>query len=197
MTFWQKIASYAVAIILSFGIGFGTCWLVKQCAKDVIEIDLTESERKQIIQEALIGYITLDSAKALIISESKIDWIPRDSIVYDYRDSIVYDIRDSIIYIPVYTARDTTIEFKDTSEVATVSLAIMLRQRFFPLQERFASEMRLMSLKVEIPEAKEPSIGWFDNFFEHRFIIYGGVGVNYGKGKFEPGFQLGAGIRIL
>ena len=192
---WLKsIATYAIVIVLSFGVGFGICWFVKNCAKEIIEIDLTESQKHQIIQDAQLGMITLDSAKSLIVSESKIRWIPipRDSVVL--RDSVVY--RDSVKLIPVYTAKDTVIEFNDTSEVAIVSLAIMLKQRFFPLQERFASEIKLMKLKVELP--KEPEIsGWFSNFFEHRFIIYGGVGINYGNGKFEPGFQLGTGIRIL
>jgi len=191
---WLKsIATYAIVIVLSFGVGFGICWLVKNCAKDIIEIDLTESQKQQIVQDARLGRITLDSAKALIVSESKIKWIT------DYKDSLVIkdslNIRDSIIYIPVYTARDTTIEFNDTSEVAIVSLAIKLKQRFFPLQERFASELKLMSLTVEIPEAKEPG-GWFSNFFEHRFIIYVGGGLNYYDKQVQLGIQLGAGIRI-
>ena len=198
MKWYQTLLVWIIAIILSFGVGFGTCWLVKQCAKDIIEVDLTESQRQQIVQKARLGYITLDSAKTLIVSESRINWIPVP-VLYDslvIRDSL--NIIDSVVYIPVYTARDTVIEFRDTSETAIVSLAIMMKQRFFPLQERFASELRLMSLTIEVPE--EPEIisgGWFDNFFEHRFIIYGGVGVNYGNGKFAPGFQLGAGIRIL
>ena len=187
---WLKlIATFIVFGAIMFLVGRFT-----SPASETITINLAESEKQQIIQDAQLRMITLDSAKALITSESKIDWILniKDSIIL--RDSL--NIRDSVRYIPVYTARDTTIEFNDTSEVATVSLTIMLRQRFFPLQERFASELKLMSLTVELPKQKE-SGGWFGNFFEHRFIIYGGVGVNYGNGKFEPGFQLGTGIRIL
>ena len=197
MKWYQTLAVWIIAVVLSFGVGFLACWFVKNCAKDIIEIYLTGSEKQQIIQDARLGWITLDSAKALIISESKIEWIPRDSIVFDYRDSIIYDIRDSIVYIPVYVARDTIINFYDTSKTAIVSLAIRLKQRFFPLQERFASDLKLMSLTVELPEQKVVTGGWFSNFFEHRFIIYGGVGINYGNGKFDTGFQIGAGIRIL
>ena len=191
---WLKlIATFIVFGAIMFLVGRFTT-----PASETVTINLTESEKQQIVQDARIDWITLDSAKALIVSESKIEWIPKikwipkDSLVL--RDSL--NIIDSVGYIPVYTANDTTIEFNDTTEVAIVSLAIMLRQRFFPLQERFASELKLMSLKVELPKQKESS-GWFGNFFEHRFIIYGGVGVNYGNGKFEPGFQLGTGIRIL
>jgi len=174
-----------------FGLGFGVAWLTMPKPK-IITINLTESEKKQIVQEALIGYITLDSAKALITSESKIEWIYKDSLVI--KDSL--DIRDSVVYIPVYTARDTTVEFSDTSEVAVVNLAIRLKQRFFPLQERFASELQLMNLRVELPETKETG-GWFDNFFEHRFIIYIGGGLNYYDKQVQPGIQIGAGVRIL
>jgi hypothetical protein len=174
---------------------FAAGWFLRP-APETVTIKLTESETQQVIQRARLGYITLDSAKALIISESKIKWIPRDSIVYDYRDSIITHIRDSIIYVPFYAADDTIINFYDTTEIATVSLSMKLKQRFFPLQERFASGLTLMSLTVTIPEAKESS-SWFGDFFKNRFIIYMGVGVNYSGTTFDPGFQVGAGIRIL
>ncbi len=187
---WLKlIATFIVFGAIMFLIGRFTT-----PASETVTINLTESEKQQIVQDAHLGMITLDSAKSLIVNESKIGWILNIKDSVEIRDSL--NIINSVRYIPVYTARDTTIEFNDTTEVAVVSLAIMLRQRFFPLQERFASELQLMSLTVKLPEVKE-SGGWFGNFFEHRFIIYGGVGVNYGNGKFEPGFQLGTGIRIL
>jgi len=64
-----------------------------------------------------------------------------------------------------------------------------LKQRFFPLQEKFASDL--------IPEPPIKTRGWFSNFFEHRFIIYIGGGLNYFNRQVQPGIQIGAGIRIL
>ena len=181
------------ALLLGVGIIIGKFVWTDQT--ETITVDLTESEKHQIIQDARLGWITLDSANALIITESKIKWIT------NYRDSLIFkdslNIRDSVIYIPVYVARDTIINFYDTSKTAIVSLAIRLKQRFFPLQERFASDLKLMSLTVELPEQKVVTGGWFSNFFEHRFIIYIGGGLNYFDKQVRPGIQIGAGIRIL
>ena len=190
MKWYQTLATWIVAIVLSFGAGFLTCWLVKNCSKDIIEVDLTESEKQQIIQDARLGWITLDSAKALIVTESQVRWITnyKDSLVI--RDSL--NIRDSIKYIPVYTAADTTIHFNDTTETAIVGLAINLKQRFFPLQKRFASDLKLMSLSVEVP-APQPVT---DSFWKNRFVFYAGLGINYNDNVLTPGIQLGFGIRI-
>jgi len=190
MKWYQTLATWIIAIVLSFGAGFLTCWLVKNCAKETITIDLTEAQKQQIIQDARIGWITLDSAKALIITESKIKWIT------NYRDSIVIkdslNIRDSVIYIPVYVADDTTVIFNEETKKYKVSLAVKLKQRFFPLQEKFASELKLMQLNVEIPKEPVPV-----SFWQNRFIIYAGFGINYYDKKIVPGIQLGAGIRIF
>lgn len=138
MTFWQKIATYIIAIFLSFGAGFLTAWLVKSCHKTTVPV-ISSQEREQIIQDARKGYITLDSAKALITSESKIKWttIPRDSI-RSIKDSI--NIIDSVIYIPVYEANDSIITLLDSLGYI---VKVGLKQRFFPSQERFASSLWL------------------------------------------------------
>ena len=126
MTFWQKIASYAIAIVVSLGVGFGTAWLVKSCHKTIIEVVGVDSLR--IIQEARMGYITLDSAKTLIVSESKIKWILKDSLII--RDSL--SITDSIVYTPIYEANDSIITLLDSLGYI---VKVGLKQRFLPIQE--------------------------------------------------------------
>ena len=192
MKWYQTLATWIVAIVLSFGAGFLTCWLVKNCSKDIIEVDLTESQKQQIIQDARLGWITLDSAKALIVSESKIKWIPTPKYYDSLRIKDSLNIKDSINYIPVYVARDTTIHFNEVTDDYEVSLAVRLKQRFFPLQERFASDLKLMSLSVEVPQQMPVT----DSFWKNRFVFYAGLGINYNDNTFTQGIQLGFGIRI-
>lgn len=186
----QSIATHLLFGVVMFWVG----WFAKP-PPETTTIDLTESQRQQIIQDARIGWITLDSAKAMINMKSRIRWIInyRDSVVI--RDSI--NIKDSVVFIPVYEANDTTIYFNRTTPKAKVSLAMKLKQRFFPLQEKFASDLQLMSLTIDMPEPEIKTGNWFTNFFEHRFIIYIGGGLNYFNRQVQPGIQIGAGIRLL
>lgn len=182
----QSIATHLVVALIAYFLGWAT-----KPAPEITTIDLTATQKQQIVQNARIGYITLDSAKAMIKSESRIKWITetrlttRDSLVI--RDSV--NIIDSVIYIPVYEAPDTLIAFNEITDKAEISLTLKLKQRFFPLQERFASELQLMSLNVDIPKP-EPS------FWTNRVIVYAGLGVNYNMKDFSSGFQLGIGIRV-
>ena len=173
MTFWQKIASYAIAIVVSLGVGFGTAWLVKSCHKTIIEVVGVDSLR--ITQQARIGYITLDSAKALIVSESKIKWILRDSVII--RDSL--SITDSIVYIPIYEANDSIITLLDSLGYI---VKVGLKQRFLPIQERFASDVWLSQLEVpsleespaeRIYERIRVGLGVGTRFDEH--CLYAGI----------------------
>ena len=149
---WLKsIATYVIAIVLSFGVGFGTSWLVKDCAKEIIEVTLTESQKQQIIQDARLGWITLDSAKTLVVDESKIKWIPTPDYYDSLRITDSLNIIDSVVYIAVYESGDTNIVLfnGDTSNIH-IELEIGLNQRFFPAQERFGSSLWLNRLNVSL-----------------------------------------------
>lgn len=193
----MKIKSFVYSVIthlLMFGLGFGVAKLTTPKPESIV-INLNDFQKQQIIQTARIGWITLDSAKTMIEAKSRIKWITnyKDSLII--RDSI--NVRDSIVFIPVYEASDTIINFNEEKGKYKVSLAIKLKQRFFPLQEKFASDLQLMSLTIDAPKPEIKIRNWFSNFFEHRFIIYIGGGLNYFNRQIQPGIQIGAGIRIL
>ncbi len=174
--FWlRSIATHLIVGAALFFVGRFTT-----PAPETVTINLKESEKQQIVQDARLGWITLDSAKALVISESKIKWIPTPKYYDSLRVKDSLNIIDSVVYIPVYTAADTTIQFDDTTETATVSLAIRLKQRFFPLQERFASELKLMSLTVKVPEVKKRESG--------KYMIGLGMGARFDNAYFFGDF---------
>jgi len=79
---------------------FWVGWFAKPPPK-AVTIDLTAAQRQQIIQDARIGFIRLDSAKAMIEMESRIRWLInyKDSVVI--RDSV--NVRDSVVFIPVHS----------------------------------------------------------------------------------------------
>jgi len=172
-----------------FGLGFGIAKLTTP-KPEPTTINLTETQKQQIVQEARLGYISLDSAKSMIKSEIK--WIPK--IKWKFKDSLIVrdslNVIDSIVYIPVYEAKDTVIQFDEITDKAEVSLAIKLKQRFYPMQEKFASDVNLLNLKVNLPKPKQGS------FWEHRFILYAGLGLNYNNNQVNSGIQFGIGIRL-
>ena len=187
-TWWQTLLTWIIAIVLSFGAGFLTAWLVKKQRPQTI--DLTEQQRQQVIQDARLGWITLDSAKAMIETQSKIHWVTRykDSLIV--KDSI--NIRDSVIYIPVYIARDTSVNFYYDTLGSIIDFDIGLRQRFYPLQEKFASDLWMKRFNLSVPEPETCS----DGVFKNRFIVYIGYGVSGDAKSIGTGFQIGAGVRI-
>lgn len=161
--FWKSIvASILSHAIVAVVVG-ATMFFVGRCSKECPEpevIDLTPQQRLQIIQEARLGYIPLDSAMAMIESESKIKWIPKDSIVI--KDSL--NIIDSIVYIPVYEAPDTFITLYDKDTLnAHLLVEAGLKQRFLPTQQRFASSLWLSRLNISLPPEKEPEKAFYES----------------------------------
>ena len=168
-------------------------------------IDLTDSERKQITQDARLNWMPLDSAYALVdwalAQEGGIKWEIKDSTHWTFKDSInwLWNIKDStvITYIPFYEAEDTIVNFDETVDEVRVELSLLIKPRFFPLYNRFLTETQLQELTVTQP-AK------IDSWWKHRWVLYAGYGISYAQKTcygeqswcWSNGFQLGLGIRL-
>jgi len=163
----------------------------------VTVIDLTASEKKQIAQKAVLGYITLDSAWTL--AESFQYWNITDSTNWTFLDSTRWNIKDStvITYIPFYEAEDTIVTFDETVDDIRVQLSLAIKPRFFPTYNKFLTETQLQELTLTQPAKIE-------SWWKHRWVLYAGYGISYAVKTcygedtwcWNNGFQLGLGIRL-
>lgn len=171
-------------------------------------IDLRESERLFIAQNAILNYITLDSAWALAESFSSDHWTYYDSTRWSFKDSI--NIKDSIVvhFIPVIEGGDTVVTFDETEEGIRVQLSLAIKPRYFPTYNKFLTETQLQELTLT-QRVEE------DSFWKHRWVVYLGYGIGYSFQAGERdhynngyqtyahdhegwyhGFQLGIGFRL-
>jgi len=162
---------------------------VKEVKPEVITIDLTDSEKKQIEQEARLNWMPLDSAWSLISgfaerdSTDKIRW--NDSTDWSFKDSTVLRVRDStvIVYIPFYEGKDTIVKFDETVEDIRVELSLVVKPRFFPairsygnayIGNRFVTDVQMRELILTKPVEE-------DSFWKHRLVLTLGYGIGYYK----------------
>lgn len=162
-------------------------------------IDLTNSEKKQIEQDARLNWIPLDSAWNL--AETFTRWEVVDSTHWNFKDSIRWNIKDStaITYIPYFEAEDTIVTFDETDSLQRirVQLSLAIKPRFFPLYNKFLTETQLRELIITQPER-------VDSWWKHRWVVYAGYGFSYAQRTYNGGnswcwsngFQLGIGIRL-
>jgi len=165
-------------------------------------VNLTETERLEVMQEARLNWIPLSEAWDLaeINSIDKINWT--DSTRWSFKDSI--EVRDSInvVYIPFYEAKDTVVSFDETVDDIRVELSLLVKPRFFPTFNRFITDVQMRHLNVTAPESAE-------SFWLHRWVIYAGWGLTYSSDNLNitapdyfshqgwfTGFQFGIGIRL-
>ncbi len=166
----------------------------------VTVIDLTASQKKQIAQDATLGWLPEDSIWAL--AKTLIRWEVVDSTHWDYKDSTRWNIKDStaITYIPFYEAEDTIVYFDemDILQDIRVQLTLAIKPRFFPTYNKFLTETQLRELTVTIPEPEE-------SWWKHRWVIYVGGGLSYSQRSYNgestwcwgiPSIQAGIGIRL-
>lgn len=173
-----------ILIILFLSVVIGASYYLgtRTTEMEYIEIivDLTDSEKLQVRQEARLNWIHLDSAWALVgefavkDSTDKIRWV--DSTHWSFKDSLVLNIKDStnIVYIPFYEGRDTTIKFDETVEDTRVQLSLAVKPRFFPTFERFVTDVQMKSLTLTKPKEVE-------SWWKHRWTI----GIGYGIGFYK------------
>ena len=162
-------------------------------------IDLTNSEKKQIEQDARLNWIPLDSAWNL--AEILTRWEVVDSTHWNFRDSTRWNIKDStaITYIPYFEAKDTIVTFDETDSLQRirVQLSLAIKPRFFPLYNKFLTETQLRELIITQPER-------VDSWWKHRWVLYAGYGIGYSqvnsygetRGCWITGFQAGIGFRL-
>jgi len=135
-------------------------------------INLTESEKKQVEQEARLHWIPLDSAWALAKILTR--WEVKDSIDWTFKDSLV--VRDSvaITYIPYFEAEDTIITFDETDSLKQirVQLSLAVKPRYFPTYRKFLTDVQMLKLSITQPEQ-------VDSWWKHRWVVYFGYGIGY------------------
>ncbi len=167
-------------------------------------IDLTDSEKKQIEQDATLNWMPLDSAWALVdwaLAEGAIRWEVKDSTHWSFKDSTRWNVKDSIpiYYVPVYVAEDTIVTFDETDSLQRirVQLSLAIKPRFFPTYNKFLTETQLRELTITQPERVE-------SWWAHRWVVYAGYGFSYSQRTYADqnswcwsnGFQLGIGVRL-
>lgn len=170
-------------------------------------INLRDSEKKQVEQDARLGYITQDSA--LTLGWNLVDWTlsHQDStelvkIKWDVRDSVDIRVRDSVVvnYVPFFEAEDTIVTFDelDSLQHIRVQLSLAIKPKYFPTYRKFLTQVQMQELKLTQPEQVE-------SWWAHRWVVYLGAGVTYSYGNLEnkahegwsfPTIQLGIGIRL-
>lgn len=158
-------------------------------------VNLTDSEKLTIVQEARLNWIPADSANKLltaVISKKKkadIRWI--DSLRIAFRDST--RVKDTTIYnyvsVPVYEADSTFVLIVKDSIGNKATISQTLNNRFFPLQEVFLPSIKINSVQFNLFEPAPPK--WYQ-----RFELVLGLGV-IGNNKFiGPGVFIGVGYPI-
>jgi len=165
-------------------------------------IDLADSEKKQIEQDARLNWIPLDSAY-WNLGETRVHWIVKDSTHWNFQDSTRWflNFKDTTIitYIPFYEAEDTIVTFDETdsTQQIRVQLSLAIKPRFFPLYNKFLTETQLQELVITQPER-------VDSWWKHRWVVYAGYGISYAQKTcygeqswcWSNGFQLGIGFRL-
>ncbi len=192
-----------IIVVLMILIAGGAFYAGSELNKEVeyIEtvIDLTASQRKQIAQEATLGWISEDSISAL--AETWKLWVITDSTHWSFKDSTLWNIKDStvITYIPFYEAEDTIVHFDEMDSLKNirVQLSLAIKPRFFPMYNKFLTETQLRELIVTIPEPEE-------SWWKHRLVGYVGIGLSYSRRTYNgeskwcygfPSIDVGIGIR--
>ena len=140
-------------------------------------INLTDSEKKQVTQDARLDWMPFDSAYALIDwalaqGETRINWI--DSIDWSFKDSTRIKDSTAISYVPYFEAEDSIVTFDETDSLQQirVQLSLAIKPRFFPTFNKFLTETQLRELTITQPEQ-------VDSWWKHRWVVYAGYGVGY------------------
>lgn len=172
-------------------------------------IDLTDSEKKQIEQEARLHWIPLDSAWSL--AETLTRWEVKDSTRWSFKDSLRIKDSTAITYVPFFEAEDSIVTFDETDSLKQirVQLSLAIKPRYFPTYRKFLTEVQLRKLTITQPEQ-------VDSWWKHRWVVYAGYGIGYSfqagqrtyyneygqqtashnhEGWYH-GFQLGVGVRL-
>ena len=155
-------------------------------------INLTDSEKKQVTQDARLDWMPLDSAYALVDwalaqGETRINWI--DSIDWNFKDSTRIKDSTAITYVPYFEAEDTIVTFDETDSLQQirVQLSLAIKPRFFPTFNKFLTETQLRELTLTQPEQ-------VDSWWKHRWVVYVGYGIGYSfqagqRDHYDNGYQ--------
>ena len=149
-----------LAIILAIVIGMGIGYYIIPKPEKIISISVAPVDSSQIITDARLDYMPIDSAhyliqKAIIKStKKKVKWITliKDSIVI--KDSV------EIVQIPYFYC-DTTFHFhRITSAGIDVKSSVEVGASFFPYTMQYILDGKMRSLDITIPRKVKPDISW-------------------------------------
>ena len=197
----KKILGIAFILAL-FGAAYYMGTRSTEIEYKITTVDLTETDTLNIIQDARLNWIPLDSAWTLaeINSIDKINWT--EDTNWTFKDSL--RIRDSVrvVYIPFFEAKDTIVHFDEIVDDIRVLASVMVKPRFFPYRSRFITDIQLQHIELTQPVQA-------DSWWKHRWVVYAGWGFTYSFNNLNitdpdyfshqgwfTGFQFGIGFRL-